>query len=189
VFSTLPFLFDVLWPRPFRFVKENAVKLTLLAATFVIAVNQLVYNLNFDAEHYFAGLNKEKDSQAIQFYEKLDEVVFSKIPADDHLVIFRDVRMYVADLPRWEVKFRWGTQDYAAIQKADADVLILWKQRLYDYTQEGAAELALDQTEFAEAARFYKDALNENVKGYHLIYQNDYGVAYISTALYDQYFK
>jgi hypothetical protein len=189
VFSTLPFLFDVLWPRPFRFAKENAVKLTLLAVTFVIAAGQLVYNLNFDAGHYLAELNKEKDSQAIQFYEKLDGSVFSKIPADDHLVIFRDVRMYIADLPRWEVKFRWGTQDYAAIQKADADVLVLWKQRLYDYTQEGAAELALDQTEFAEAARFYKDALNDNVEGYLLIYQDDFGVAYISTTLYDQYFK
>ena len=189
VFSTLPFLFDALWPRPFRFVKENALKLTLLAVTFVIAVSQLVYNFNFDVEHYLAGLNKEKDSQAIQFYKKLDEIVFSKIPADDHLVIFRDVRMYVADLPRWEVKFRWGTQDYAAIQKADADVLVLWKQRLYDYTQAGAAESALDQTEFAEAARFYKDVLNDNVEGYHLIYQDDFGVAYISTTLYDQYLK
>jgi len=189
VFSTLPFLFDTLWPRPFQFVKENVVKLTLLVVTFVIGASQLVYNFNFDAEHYLAGLNKEKDSQAIQFYEKLDESMFSKIPADDHLVIFRDVRMYVADLPRWEVKFRWGTQDYAAIQKAEADVLVLWKQRLYDYTQAGAAERALDATVFAEAARFYKDALNDTVEGYHLIYQNDFGVAYISTALYDQYFK
>jgi hypothetical protein len=188
VFSTLPFLFDALWPRPFRFAKENAIKLALLAVTFAIAMSQLVYNFNFDVKHYLAELNKEKDSQAIQFYEKLDQIVFLKIPADDHLVIFRDVRMYVADLPRWEVKFRWGTQDYAAIQKADADVLVLWKQRLYDYTQEGAAELALDQTEFAEAARFYKDALNDNVEGYHLIYEDDFGVAYVSTALYDQYF-
>ncbi len=189
VFSTLPFLFDVLWPRPFRFVKENAVKLTLLAVAFGIAATQVAYNFNFDTEHYIAELNKEKDSQAIQFYEKLDDAVFSKIPADDHLVIFRDVRMYVADLPRWEVKFRWGTQDYAVVQKANADVLVLSKQKLYDYTQEGAVELALDQTEFAEAARFYKDALNGQVEGYHLIYQDDFGVAYISTALYDQYFK
>jgi hypothetical protein len=189
VFSSLPFLFDAFLPRPFQFVKENMVKLTLLAVTFIIAAGQLVYNFNFDVEHYLAELNKEKDSQAIQFYEKLDENVFSKIPPDDHLVIFRDVRMYVADLPRWEVKYRWGTQDYAAIQKADADLLVLWKQRLYDYTQEGAVERALDATEFAEAARFYKDALNDTVEGYHLIYQDDFGVAYISTVLYDQYYK
>jgi hypothetical protein len=152
-------------------------------------VSQLVYNFNFDVGHYLAELNKEKDSQAIQFYEKLDKIVFSKIPSDDHLVVFRDVRMYVADLPRWEVEFRWGTQDYAAIQKANADVLVLWKQRLYDYTQEGAAERALDQTNFTEAARFYKDALSGNVEGYHLIYQDDFGIAYISTVLYDQYYK
>jgi hypothetical protein len=189
VFSTLPFVFDALWPRPFRFVKENAAKLTLLIVTFVIAASQVVYNFNIDAEHYLAELNKEKDSQAIQFYEKLDEGLFSKIPADDHLVIFRDVRMYVADLPRWEVKFHWGTLDYAIIQKANADVLVLWKQRLYDYTQAGAAERALDQMEFAEAVRFYNDALNDHVEGYHLIYENNFGVAYISTALYDQYFK
>ncbi|MCJ7434139.1 MAG: phospholipid carrier-dependent glycosyltransferase [Anaerolineales bacterium] len=219
VFSTLPFLFDAIWPQfvtlKKRFVRSKGLvhgvgdsslptkrvaqndrpggcelgKMIMFLVVAIITLNQLVYNFNFDVEHYLAELNKEKNSQAIQFYEKLDQIVFSKIPADDHLVIFRDVRMYVADLPRWEVKFRWGTQDYAAIQKADADALVLWKQRLYDYTQAGAAERALDQTEFAEAARFYNDALDDNVEGYHLIYQDDFGVAYISTALYDQYFK
>jgi len=199
VFSTLPFLFDALCPQFVtlrkRFTRPKGdkqagyelAKIIMFLTITVITLSQFVYNFNFDAEHYLAELNKEKDSQAIQFYEKLNEVVFAKIPTNDHLVIFRDVRMYVADSPRWEIKFRWGTQDYAVIQKADA--LVLWKQRLYDYTQAGAAERALDQTEFAEAARFYNDALNDTVTGYHLIYQDDFGVAYISAALYDQYFK
>ena len=189
VFSTLPFLFDAVWPRTFRLVKANLVKFVLLAVTLVVVLTQVIYNFNFDAKHYLAELNKEKDSQAIQFYEKLDEIVFSKISADDHLVIFRDVHTYVKDLPRWDVKYRWGLYDYTVIKNTNADVLILWKQMLYDYTQAGAAERALDQIKFSEARRFYSDALNHNVEGYHLIYQDDFGFAYISVALYDRYFK
>ena len=189
VFSTLPFLFDAVWPRTFRLVKANLVKFVLLAVTLVVVLTQVIYNFNFDAKHYLAELNKEKDSQAIQFYEKLDEIVFSKISADDHLVIFRDVHTYVKDLPRWDVKYRWGLYDYTVIKNTNADVLILWKQILYDYTQAGAAERALDQIKFSEARRFYNDALNHNVEGYHLIYQDDFGFAYISVALYDRYFK
>ena len=189
VFSTLPFLFDAVWPRTFRLVKANLVKFVLLAVTLVVVLTQVIYNFNFDAKHYLAELNKEKDSQAIQFYEKLDEIVFSKISADDHLVIFRDVHTYVKDLPRWDVKYRWGLYDYTVIKNSNADVLILWKQMLYDYTQAGAAERALDQIKFSEARRFYNDALNHNVEGYHLIYQDDFGFAYISVALYDRYFK
>ena len=189
VFSTLPFLFDAVWPRTFRLVKANLVKFVLLAVTLVVVLTQVIYNFNFDAKHYLAELNKEKDSQAIQFYEKLDEIVFSKISADDHLVIFRDVHTYVKDLPRWDVKYRWGLYDYTVIKNTNADVLILWKQMLYDYTQAGAAERALDQIKFSEARRFYNDALNHNVEGYHLIYQDDFGFAYISVALYDRYFK
>ena len=189
VFSTLPFLFDAVWPRTFRLVKANLVKFVLLAVTLVVVLTQVIYNFNFDAKHYLAELNKEKDSQAIQFYEKLDEIVFSKISADDHLVIFRDVHTYVKDLPRWDVKYRWGLYDYTVIKNTNADVLILWKQMLYDYTQAGAAERALDQIKFSEARRFYNDALNHNIEGYHLIYQDDFGFAYISVALYDRYFK
>lgn len=187
VFSALPGLFDQF--LPIKFAKENASRLVLFFGAVLIAGSQLVYNFNFDRGLYLEELNKEKGNQSIQFYEQLDENVFSRIPEDDYLYIFRDVRMYVPDLPRWEVSHRWGTVDYAFIQRNKIDVIVLWKQRLYDYTQEGAAESALDQTDFAEAARFYKDALNGAVEGYQLIYGNDYGVAYISTALYDQYFK
>ena len=58
---------------------------------------------------------------------------------------------------------------------------------LADFVEQERAAIRL--FEFADAARFYKDALNDNVEGYLLIYQDDFGVAYISTTLYDQYFK
>ncbi len=189
VFSTIPFLFDVLWPRSFHLVKGNLLKPVLLAVTLIIVLMQFAYNFNFDVDHYLAELNKEKDSQAIQFYEKINDKVFSRIPIDEHLVIFRDVHTYVPDLPRWDIEFRWGLQDYETIQNANADVLVLWNQALHDYTQDGAAARALDQAKFTESIQFYQDALNNTVEGYYMVYQDSFGVAYVSAALYDQYFK
>jgi hypothetical protein len=187
VFSALPYLFD--WFFPLKFVKKNLFKLILFALTLGVTAAQLIYNFNFDRTLYLEELSKEKESQSLRFYDALQTNLFSRIPAGDHIYIYRDVRMYVPDLPRWQVTHRWGTVDYAFIQKNKFDVLVLWKQRLYDYTNEGAADLALDQAGFSEAARFYKDALNNNVEGYTLIYEDDYGLAYVSNALYDLYFK
>ncbi|HLA87421.1 MAG TPA: hypothetical protein VJL10_05340, partial [Anaerolineales bacterium] len=64
------------------------------------------------------------------------------------------------------------------------DIIVLWKQRLYDYTNEGALEQALDPSEVAEAVRFYRDALDDNIQGYKLIYEDDFGIAYLSLELY-----
>jgi hypothetical protein len=185
VFSALPCLFD--WFFPLK--REKPFKVVLFVVVAGVASGQLIYNFNYDQTLYLDELNKEKDSRALRFYDALQKNLFARIPPDDYIYIYRDVRVYIPDLPRWQATHRWGTVDYAFIQKNKFDVLVLWKQRLYDYTNEGAADLALDQADFAEAARFYHDALNHRLTDYTLVYEDDYGLAYISNALYDLYFK
>jgi len=77
--------------------------------------------------------------------------------------------------------------DYGIATKQDPDLLILNKQHLYDYTQPGQLEGAKDP-DFALTVEFYNDALNGTVKDYTLLYQDDFGVVYIKTPLYDQFF-
>ncbi len=187
VFSALPYLFDWLLPRPLRFSKENAVKLLLIPVVAFVILSQLVYNAGFARRVYAKELYKEAESASLQFFYQLDEEYLSRIVLNRQMVILRDVRMYVADRPGWKVSHKWATTDYAYVEKLNPDLIVLWKQRLYDYTNEGALERALDVEDVAEAARFYRDALDDNLQGYKLIYQNDFGVAYLRAELYQTF--
>jgi hypothetical protein len=103
------------------------------------------------------------------------------------LVIFRDVMMYVPNLPSYDDHFKWGVSNYDTALKDNPDVLILNKQHLYDYTQEGQIETASDP-DFALTVEFYNDVLNRTVAGYTMLYQDEFGIAYVSTPLYDHFF-
>ncbi len=189
VFSALPFIFDGLLSQPLSFTKQNAWRLGVLVLVYVVLLNQVFYNLKFDATFYSAGMRKEADSPSLQFFRQLDADYLSKIPPDSPLVIYRDVRMYVSDRPAWEVRHRWGTTDYAYIEKTNPDVIVLWKQRLYDYTNEGALERALNSDQVSEAVRFYRDALDHQISGYQLVYENDFGMAYVRAGLHQEFLK
>lgn len=189
VFSALSFLFDGLDAQSLKFKKQNVWKLGALAMVSIILLSQVFYNLKFDAKVYFAGIRKEADSPSLQFFRQLDSEYLSKTPLDREMVIYRDVRMYVADRPVWKVRHRWGTTDYATIERTDPDVIVLWKQRLYDYTNEGALERALDSEAVGEAVRFYQDALDHRVQGYELVYENEFGMAFVRAELYEEFLK
>ncbi|MFT3893065.1 MAG: hypothetical protein QM730_15660 [Anaerolineales bacterium] len=189
IFSALPFVFDKLFPQHLWFIRENAWKLGAFALVSIIVLAQVFYNIKFDARVYSAGIRKEADSPSLQFFRQLDSEYLSKIILNRETVIYRDVRMYVADRPAWKVKHRWGTTDYAYIERTNPDVIVLWKQRLYDYTNEGALERALDSQAVGDAVRFYQDALDHQVQGYQLVYENDFGMAFVRAELYEEFLK
>lgn len=184
VFSALPYIFDWLLQRMRRFSLKNTLTILLLAAVAFVSLMQIGDNLAYDLRLYTEELHKEEESASLKFFSELDDKYLSRITLDRQMVVYRDVRMYVADRPNWEVNHRWGTTDYSYIERLNPDIIVLWKQRLYDYTNEGALERALEASEVAEAAHFYRDALDDNIQGYKLIYEDDFGSAYLSLELY-----
>ena len=184
MFSALPYIFDWLLQRMRRFSLRNTLTILLFAAVAFVSLMQIGDNLAYDLRLYTEELHKEKESVSLKFFSELDEKYLSRITVERPMVVYRDVRMYVADRPNWEVNHRWGTTDYSYIERLNHDIIVLWKQRLYDYTNDDALERALDPGEVAEAARFYRDALDDNIPGYKLIYEDDFGIAYLSLELY-----
>jgi preprotein translocase subunit SecB len=75
------------------------------------------------------------------------------------------------------------------LTSVNPDVLILWRQRIYDYTQQGAQENALDPVSFQDMYQFYMDASQDKLKGYHLVYQNSIGLMFVSNTLYQIFFQ
>jgi hypothetical protein len=192
VFSALPAYFTLFAPARFTnpvgdYLKKNGLRLGLSLIGVAIIGAQVFYSLGRDVSMYKENLYREETSPSIQFYSALERDYLSKIVLDRQLVIFRDVMMYVPNLPSYEDHFKWGVSNYDIALKNNPDVLILNKQHLYDYTQPGQAESASDP-DFALTVKFYKDVLNGTVDGYTLLYQNEFGIVYLSAPLYDQFF-
>ncbi len=192
MFSSIPAYFTLVEPQKFigpvtEYLKKNALRLGLMLVGLVIVGAQLLYSFRQDASLYTENLHREENNPNIQFYTKLERDYLSKIVLDRQLVIFRDWMMYVPNSPRYEDYFKWGVSDYQVAMQHDPDVLILNKQHIYDYTQPGQVEGAKDP-DFALTVEFYKNALNGTVEGYTLLYQDDFGVVYLKTPLYEQFF-
>lgn len=192
VFSAIPVYFTLFAPEPFKnpvgdYLKKNGIRLGLTLMGIVIVGAQVFFSLNRDISLYTENIHREENNPSLQFYTKLEQGYLSKIVLNRQLVIFRDVMMYVPNLPMYDDHFKWGVSNYDTALKDNPDVLLLNKQHLYDYTQPGQAESASDP-DFALTVQFYNDVLNGTVTGYTMIYQDDFGIAYVSTPLYEHFF-
>ena len=192
VFSALPVYFTLFAPERFttpagEYLKKNGAKLALTLVGVAVVGAQVFYALGRDVSLYEENLHREENSPSLQFYAKIEREYLSKIVLDRQLLILRDARMYVPNLPLYDDHFKWGVSDYDTALKDNPDVLILNKQHLYDYTQPGQTESASDP-DFALTVQFYNDVLNGTVAGYTLLYQDEFGIVYLSAPLYDQFF-
>jgi hypothetical protein len=173
------------WMGPLGdYLKKYGLRLLMFVTGLLVVAGQFVFSLNMDIAQYVDTLNREKNNPSLNFYSALDQNDLSRLKLGRQLVVFRDVVMYVPNSANDKVYYQWGVSGYADIHKFKADLLLLSKQHLYDYTQPG--QTAVDPN-FSDAVHFYKDALAGQVQGYTLIYQDAFGMAYLSTPLADEF--
>lgn len=185
LFSTLPAVVD--WMG--RSVKVVSAR-WLIGLIFVgLFVNQLFYNLNYAQTVYAEAANKEANSAALSFYAHIDKAYLSRIVLNRQLYIYRSVRVYIADAPRWIVKYRWYPTDYSYIQKSRPDVIVLWRQEVFDYTNADVIAGADLSKALEKSLPFYMDARKGALQGYELLYQDDFGMLFVSRELADAFFR
>jgi hypothetical protein len=122
------------------------------------------------------------------FYRTLEKDYLPRIQSNEKLVVFRDVRMYFPEGPQWKIRSYWNS-GYDVIETIKPDVVILWAQRILDYTRPGAQESAVDPAKFQDTYQFYVDADADQLRGYRLVYRNEEGLFFVSEAIYEEFFK
>ncbi len=167
---------------------RNAASLTWGAVLAAMVIWQFAIYINKDVELYRDVLTREENEGSLVFYDTLERDYLPRITAAESLTVFRDVRMYFPDNSRWNIRTYWNSK-YSTIEKIRPDIMILWSQRILDYTQEGALENAVDPDSFQDTYTFYMDVKNEQVRGYHLIYRDAEGLMFVSDEIYELYFK
>lgn len=186
-FSALPALFNWKTYLPARFSENNYVKRGIFSLLIVVFSLQSVWTLNTSLKHFSLAAGKESNNESIRFFAVIEKDYLSIIELDRPLLILRHVHMYVPNDPRWDVRHRWGLTTYSFIERTAPDAILLWKQELYDFTNEAVQNSAVNPERFAEALPFYQDALNQNLVGYIHVYEDAYGILYIRDDLAQQY--
>ena len=161
---------------------------TIGIIALVVIGYQLFTFIQNDIYRYQAVLTREEHNNSLAFYNTLESQYLPRIQSDKQLVVYRDVQMYFPATPQWNVRTYWKSS-YSTVASVNPDILVLWRQRIYDYTQQGAQESALDPVSFQDMYQFYVDASQDKLRGYHLIYQNSIGLMFVSNALYQKFFQ
>jgi hypothetical protein len=186
VYSSLVVLFEF---PPFT-AKKFRTPASWLQGGVILAViaYQFGVYLNKDVVLYHDVLVREKNEGSLVFYNTLKQDYLSHIPTDEQIIIFRDVRMYFPETSNWDVRTYWNSK-YSTIEKIKPDIIILWPQRILDYTQKGALENAVDPAAFQDTYTFFVDADHDQLRGYRLVYRDKEGLMFVSDAMYELYFK
>jgi len=173
------------------FIKSSTPKrLDFIWRGLIVAVIgfQFFTYLKKDTALYLDVLTREADKKTIAFYKTIERDYLPRIPADRKVKVFRDVKMYFPDTSRWIVSSYWNN-NYARIEKLQPDVILLWAQRIRDYTNPRAQSTAIDPASFQDTYQFYVDADHDRLRNYHLIYRDHVGLMFVSDEFYEQFFK
>jgi hypothetical protein len=103
------------------------------------------------------------------------------------ILVYHDVRIYFPKTARWATEAKFKPLDYDYIQSRNFSVVLVMKQRIKDYLNEGVQ--GVDPEDFAKSQAFYRDAKAGTVHGYHLVFQNDYGVVFVRDDMYSEFYE
>ena len=155
------------------------------AALLLVVIVQFVLFVRADVQTFDARMHRAENSESIKFYDKV--LAALKPLPDKNLHIYYDYRLYVPGKPGWETNTNFDLLEYGYIQENHFDVLLLLEQRILDYLNPEA--VGIDPALFARNQQFYRDADNETIIGYHLVFRDAYGLIYVRDELYQQYYS
>lgn len=161
----------------------------LQALVFLALAYQLAQNLPWDFNEYQENLNKEATSESIQFYKQLSDGYLNEIPDDLRLNTYRDVRLYVPNQSQLEDEVLWGLPDQSFVEENDFDLLLIERQKIRDYTQADTLTSAADPAQMQATIDFYQAAESNSIAGYTMLFENEFGLAYLKTDLFQDFYS
>jgi uncharacterized protein YktA (UPF0223 family) len=159
----------------------------LAAAGLMLSAGLVVFQaaqyVKVDVAYYREALTKEETSASIAFFHTLDSEYLQKIKADK-LVIYRDWRIYFPSRPDREIEMSWDLASYDFIRPIHPDLILLERVNVNLFSNPESVEKAIDRDKSLQNYTFYKDALENRIEGYTLLYEDNFGLAFVKTNLW-----
>ena len=157
---------------------------TRLVLLLVILAQSFLF-VRADVQTYNSRLNRAETSTSLKFYDKI--LATLKPLPDNNLHVYYDYRLYVPGNPGWKTDTNFDLLEYGYINNNKFDVLLLLEQRIKDYLNPNA--VGIDPALFARNQQFYRDADNETITGYHMVYRDSFALIYVKDALFSKYYS
>jgi len=173
---------------------QKAMRHTYLNRSFLlpaVGVLTLAVLLGIDGVQMSSSLRqtsqKESQSASIQFFDQVNADFLSRLPTDHNFTFYRDWRAYVAPQNNWNVVMDWNLFDYSRVEELKPAVIFLEQENIHFFSNEQNVANALDASDMQMKYRFYTDAANNDISGYRLMEENDFGKAFIRQDMYDEF--
>lgn len=165
--------------------RRNWAKMAMAVLIFL----QAVLFLRTDINIYTTQLQREQDAPGILFYDKLEAEIFAPIVLDRQLVVYRDWHVYAPSTPARRVEMNWDLATYSYMEELDPDVILLDRENVLLFSQEGVVSQAVDQGDMARMHAFYGDAGRDELPGYTLVLQDNFGYALVRDELAEAFLE
>jgi len=182
----LPLISSLVLLLPEKWKMDGNARLAWFArmALLLVLFVQFVLFMRSDVQAFNSRMHRQQNSASIQWYDKA--LAALKPLPDASLHVYYDYRMYVPGKPGWSTDTNFDLLEYGYIQQNHFDVLLLLEQRIRDYLNPKVT--GIDPALFALNQQFYRDADNQTITGYHLVYRDSFGLIYVRDELYQKYY-
>ncbi len=188
LFSCFGTLFLVT-PSKAEGMEKRIVPAILTVCAAVIILFQSAIFIKTDVGSIQSQITREENSRNIQFFTTLNQKFLQGQLGERSLVIYRDWRIYLDPKPDWRVEYDWNFANYSYIEQHDPDLILIEFENAYYFSNKEVLENALNTDRAKPRYEFYDDAYREEIKGYHLLYKDQFGYAFLRDELYREYIQ
>ena len=194
VFLPLLACLTLFWPeseKPLWLPHKNPQdrKVWVNFAGTLLMITATVLNLITLIPNLPGALDKKADSPSIQFYNQVYASSLSKLPTDKNFTLYRDWRAYIAPLSNWNVVMNWDLMDYSKLDELKPAVIFLEEENVKYFSDASKQAIALDAAGMKLKYEFYTDAAADQIKGYVLLAENNFGKAFARQDIYHSYLQ
>lgn len=144
----------------------------------IILFVQFILFFPANLEQYQTTLTRETQSPSIQFYTKLAE----KIPPQTKSIA-HDWQIYLPENSHYQVYFDWNNLSYPVIETYQPDLILLEQSRIVLFSGKDETAQLSEYVDGSDWFEFYQDAELETIRGYELLFSDQFGKAFIREGL------
>ncbi len=144
------------------------------AALLLIAVQAGLFAQE-SSRHYQQTLHREDTSPSLQFYRTVHPTLLAN--GEQH--IYRDWKVYFPSDAQFSVFLDWELGSHDMLAEEQPDVLLLERENVEFYGAEDYLDTSPDPGRLEPMHRFYRDALQNQIPSYTLVYEDAFGLVFV----------
>ncbi|MBC8507540.1 MAG: hypothetical protein H8D34_21955 [Chloroflexi bacterium] len=167
--------------RQFTLQKVN--QLLFPVGVMILLLIQFGIYIQKDIQIYTDILHREERSESIAFYHDIEQLLVEQNIDKQPLKIYRDPTAYVPPKPNYDILMKWKLASYDYVNQHQPDLLLLEMAYVIEFIKPDVVESAVDPGDMLAWQQFYGDAYQNQLDGYSIFYQNEFGLALIHNEL------